>query len=80
MLACASLLIYVNMTSHVLIQMLQNVRADYLWESTINNSLTLRWPVVMVCAILELDLRKKKSGILELLGICLARKIIQSHL
>lgn len=31
-LAYASGLIYVNMTSRVLIQMLQNVRADYLWE------------------------------------------------
>lgn len=29
----------------------------------------------MTCAILELDLKKKKSGILELLGICLTRKI-----
>lgn len=41
----ASGLIYVNTTSHVLIQMLQNVRADYLWESTINNSLTHSGPL-----------------------------------
>ncbi len=32
MLADASGLIYVNMMSRVLIQMLQNVRADYPWE------------------------------------------------
>lgn len=31
-LADDSGLIYVNMASHVLIQMLQNVKADYLWE------------------------------------------------
>lgn len=41
--------------------MLQSIKADYLREQTINNSLTSCWPlvIIMMCAILELDLKNE---------------------